>query len=186
KIVLLNTKPPVWRRVLIKDDITFEDLHRTIQNSMPWSNSHLHSFDFNGQTYEADNHDDFGLFGDDDENKGIDVKLSSLQLGEKDRIGYTYDFGDDWQHQILIEKVIPIDINQDYPFCIKATGACPPEDCGGIWGFYEMVEAVKDKKSEMREEYIELLGKNFDPKYINIDEINDALRSMMSKIKTYS
>ena len=140
KITLKGCRPPIWRRVQVRGDSTLEQLHWVIQLSMGWTNSHLHSFRIRGIEYGVPmpelGFDEMGLR---DEQP---VKLSKVISGEKFKFSYLYDFGDSWDHDILVEKVLEVDPNTDYPICIKGKRACPPEDCGGVWG-YGVIEAVR-------------------------------------------
>ena len=171
KISLAGAKPPIWRRVQVLSDTTLETLHNIIQDSMGWFDGHLHSFSVDGMEYGR-----MDPFLDDldyeDESK---VKLSRLNLGEKSKFSYVYDFGDDWCHDILVEKILPREENQTYPFCLKAKRACPPEDCGGIWGYAEFLEIIKDPKHPEYEERMEWLEDDFDPEAVDIDGINECL-----------
>ncbi len=104
------------------------------------------------------------------------VKLSKLISGEKFKFIYLYDFGDSWEHEILVEKGLEAEEGIDYPICIKAKRACPPEDCGGIWGYHDFVEAVQDPEHPEHEEMLEWVGGSFDPEEANPEEINEQLK----------
>lgn len=174
KITLEGVQPPVWRRLLIKDDITLNQLHYNIQAAMSWTNTHLHEFEVHGQTYAAPSeYDEIKI----EDAEKTDIKLSALNLAEGDKILYTYDFGDDWRHQILIEKITPVDSNQVYPCCIKAVRVCPPEDCGGHWGYVDLIKQLADKSHPEHEDAVELLGSDFDPEQVSLEDINKELHS---------
>ena len=104
------------------------------------------------------------------------VKLSQLIPGEKFKFIYLYDFGDSWEHELLIEKVLEAEAGVDYPICTKAKRACPPEDCGGIWGYHDFVEAVQDPEHPEHEEMLEWVGGSFDPEEADPEEINEQLQ----------
>ncbi len=173
KITLKGSKPPIWRRVLIKDTITFKDLHHIIQDAMGWYNCHLYEFDLwgfsIGMPYE-------GSFDEIEDASKIKIKKHLNSPGMK--FTYTYDFGDDWEHLITVEKIEPITKGEQLPVCIKGKGNCPPEDCGGIWGYYELLETIKDKKHPDHEDMLEWLGGSFDPNEFNIEEINGMLKRL--------
>ena len=114
KITLLGIKPQIWRRIQVPSGHNFYELHCAIQNAMGWENYHLHHFDTNDTSDEESKITDY--FSE----KGISVK-------------YEYDFGDGWEHKILLEKILPTDSEIKYPICSHGKRACPPEDCGGIW-----------------------------------------------------
>ncbi|MBN2501081.1 MAG: plasmid pRiA4b ORF-3 family protein, partial [Anaerolineales bacterium] len=88
---------------------------------------------------------------------------------------YEYDFGDGWEHIILLEKILPFDPQQDYPICIKGKRACPPEDVGGVWGYEYFIE-TQDPQHPEHERYIEWYGEPFDSEVFDIDKINKKLR----------
>jgi len=102
-------------------------------------------------------------------------QLNQLLKSEKDSILYEYDFGDSWEHKITLEKILPFDPAIFLPTCIKGKGACPPEDVGGIWGYYSFLEAIADPAHEEHEDYKEWIGGEFDPIVCDIDEINAML-----------
>ena len=173
KVTLKNSKPPIWRRILIEKDMTFEDLHYIIQDVMGWENCHLYEFrDRNIVIGEEDFEDD--IFG-----KKI-MDSASIPLGDfftmlKQKITYTYDFGDSWDHEILVEKFLEEEKEIDYPTCIKGKNNCPPEDCGGVWGFYSLLETIQDKNHPEREEMLEWIGEDYDPEHFDLEEINERL-----------
>jgi len=169
KVTLNGVKPPIWRRIQIPSDITLGRLHTVLQIAMGWTNSHLHQF-ISGRTLYGVREDD--LFGLDveDENK---YKINDLLKKEKNWVKYEYDFGDSWEHKILLEKILAFEKNQKLPICIEGKRACPPEDCGGIWGYQNLLEILQDPKHEEYEEFIDWLGGGFDPEIFDIAEINN-------------
>jgi hypothetical protein len=126
----MRTAPPIWRRLLVGSDITLSGLHDLLQLAMGWTNSHMHEFQFRGQCYGS-NDPERGLAEGIDERK---VRLNQLLVRVGAKIVYTYDFGDSWEHAIVLEKCLPVDPNMAYPACTGGRGACPPEDCGGVGG----------------------------------------------------
>lgn len=149
KVTLRGTKPPVWRRVLVPGTLTLERLHRVINDAMGWCDCHLHSFAIHGIEFGVPDRDGWGGPEMEPEKKYTLERL----VGEKDRFSYTYDFGDSWVHGVLVEKVTPGE--PPAPRCIAGARACPPEDCGGTWGYAELVEALVD---ENHERHAELTG----------------------------
>ncbi len=141
---------------------------------MGWEDSHLHQFD-TGQTFYAPPYDDDMGVECEDESK---YKLSQLLKKEKDKLVYEYDFGDSWRHKIELEKILPYDAKYQIPMCIKGKLACPPEDCGGVWGYADLLGTLEDPDNPDREELLEWLGEGFDPEYFNMDEINAELAEM--------
>ncbi len=177
QLTLKSSKPKIWRRLLIPADFTLSDLHKIIQTAMGWTNSHLHQF-INNRTFYSVKHPDDDMW---DEIDTIDyekekTRISDLLITEKDKIVYEYDFGDGWEHDLLLEKVLPIDSKLKYPLCITGKMNCPPEDCGGIWGYTNMLEILNQPDHEEYESFKEWLGGNFDPDHFDKDEINELLR----------
>lgn len=171
KVTLLRTAPPIWRRLLVPSDFTLSSLHDLLQLAMGWTDSHLHEFLFRGQHY-GPTHPERGVAEAIDERK---VRLNQLlaRLGAK--IVYTYDFGDGWEHGIVLEKGLPVEPNMAYPRCTGGRGACPPEDCGGIGGFYNLLEALQNPRHPQHEELLEWVGEEYDPKKFSIEAINRIL-----------
>ncbi len=139
KITLVGSKPPIWRRVLVADTMTLARLHDVIQIAMGWTDSHLHQFAVKGQLYGTPD-PEFDVEVKD----AARVKLGGVLKQEKDWIVYEYDFGDSWEHRIVLEKVLPHDASVPVPRCIAGKRVCPPEDCGGIWGYADLLEAIGD------------------------------------------
>jgi hypothetical protein len=162
KITLRDTRPPIWRRIETKD-VTLEQLHELTQTAMGWTNSHLHQFEVGDTRYTDPRFldqawDDFGAIS----YAGVRVSDLVSQHGTKLRVDYEYDFGDGWQHSIVLEKVTNAEPGVRYPRCVAGDRACPPEDAGGVWGFADFVEAITNSKHERHEEFLEWNGP-FDP-----------------------
>ncbi|MBU2213534.1 plasmid pRiA4b ORF-3 family protein [Patescibacteria group bacterium] len=187
KISLKNISPPIWRRILIPADATFRDLHETIQLVFGWADYHLHEFYtekksgvyVDGKITDLETLDGIAPWEEapGDERK---ILLKDRLDGEGQRMAYTYDFGDNWEHEILMEKIEMRVKGIEYPVCIGGKRACPPEDCHGSWGYMDLLEAVSDPKHEQHEEMLEWLGidtpKDFDPDEFDIDTVNEILR----------
>jgi len=170
KITLIGAKPPIWRTVLVPGDIKLGAFHNVIQHTMGWENCHLHQFIANNVFYGVPD-DEFGM----DTKNETKYKLSQLLTKEKESIIYEYDFGDSWEHKILLEKITPLDTKTVLPVCLKGKRACPPEDCGGIWGYEELLETISDPKHPDHDDMLEWLGGSFDPEEFNLEDINDDL-----------
>ncbi len=180
KITLRNIRPPVWRRVLVPSNFTLAQLHEVIQTAMGgWIDYHLHEFDVAGTHYGAPLEPGVMDWGEpvNDESR---VKLANI-VGEGSKFRYTYVFGDDWEHELVVEKVLPIDSQITYPVCIKAKRACPPEDCGGPWGYAELLSILADQAHEEHEERLEWVGEAFDPEAFDVSEINEVLATIDDK-----
>jgi hypothetical protein len=170
KIILKGSKPPIWRRLEVSDRITLAKLHIILQVAMGWTDSHLHQFRI-GKAYYGEPSDELG-FRTFDERRS---KLSQLPLKEKSKFIYEYDFGDSWEHEILIEKILPATEGKKAPVCLKGKGACPPEDIGGLWGYYELLDAIGDPEHPEHENMLEWVGENFDPEAFDVAEVNQYL-----------
>ncbi|MFK7797554.1 MAG: plasmid pRiA4b ORF-3 family protein [Aureispira sp.] len=171
KITLDHSKPPIWRRIEVAPERSLEDLHNIIQSTMGWDNSHLHHFMVNKEYYTPPSKwDDFG-------NDYTGMMIKDLFQKEGQKIQYEYDFGDSWQHVLVLEKINHEEEGVNYPRCIKGKRACPPEDCGGIWGYMNLVDVMKSKKGEQYEEMLEWLGEELEPERFDIDLINKKLQS---------
>jgi hypothetical protein len=142
KITLKDIKPPIWRRLQVTNDTVLEKLHEIIQVAMGWDNYHLHQF-IDGDTYYVQPDSDY----DDVMKSENGVAISQLVSGEGARFHYEYDFGDGWVHEILVEKILPVEKGTQYPVCIKGKRACPPEDVGGAWGYSDFLETIMNPKN---------------------------------------
>jgi hypothetical protein len=149
------TKPPIWRKIEVEADNTLYDLHNIIQGAMGWYNAHLHQFILGNQYFSLPSpHDDFMEMSDSRE-----VKIGQILKIAKSKIVYEYDFGDSWEHLVTLEAIVDAEKSGTYPRLMQGKGACPPEDCGGVWGYEELKEAVKDPKHDSYEgmrEWLEL------------------------------
>ena len=169
KITLNQIRPPIWRRVQVAEETSFATLHEIVQMAMGWQDYHLHEFEVVGRRIGPKIEDDFYGGSTFDE---IDVKLCDVVQGENAKLKYTYDFGDGWVHEIRLEKILPRKEGVDYPICIAGKRACPPEDCGGVWGYESLLEAIRDESHEEHERMLEWLGGEFDPEYFDPDEVS--------------
>ncbi len=142
---------------------------------MGWTNSHLHHFikDKIFYTERIAGDDIWNMMNNVDYKK---IRISDLLKTEKEKIIYEYDFGDSWEHEILLEKILPYDGKKKYPVCIAGRMQCPPEDCGGVWGYADLLEILENPDHEEYENYMEWFEDGIDPEYFNKDEINRLLR----------
>jgi len=175
KITLKGSKPPIWRRVLVPENATLFSLHEIIQQVMGWQDYHLHAFTIAGQIYGSPEDDEYDDFGTKNETR---YRLSKLGLREKAKFSYEYDFGDSWEHTILVEKITGADPAAVYPVCIAGKRAAPPEDSGGIWGYENLMQVIADPAHEDHEEMLEWLGDDFDPEEFDLDDVNAALQQL--------
>jgi hypothetical protein len=173
KVTLLGTRPPIWRRLLVPANLTLEQLHGVLQLAMGWEDSHLHDFRIGQKRFGKPDPDD-RLMGLTVGNERT-VRLFSVLGKVGAKAVYTYDFGDGWEHGIAVEKVLPPEAGHAYPFCVDGKRQGPPEDCGGVPGFYNLLEALGHPEHEQHEEMLEWLGDDFDPEVFSVDEVNRRL-----------
>lgn len=176
KVTLIDSKPPIWRRLLVPSTIKLEKLHDILQNAMGWTDFHLHQFQVGNQFFGVPDEENF----EDMEDEAL-VKLNQVLKAEKDTMVYTYDFGDDWRHKIVLEKVLPVDPDVSLPCCTAGKRACPPEDCGGIWGYAELLEIIHDPEDPEHQSMLGWLGKGFDSERFDMDAVNRRLRPRIAK-----
>ena len=170
KVTLEGIKPPIWRRLLVSSTISLKELHDILQAAMGWTDSHLHAFESRGEFYGTPD-DEFVLSMNDEER----VRLAKVLIGEKDTLRYEYDFGDGWRHKIVLEKILPLSESVAVPSCIAGKRACPPEDCGGIWGYLEILDAMGDPAHPEHKNTLDLFGDSLDPEHFDVAEINEFL-----------
>lgn len=174
RIDIKGAKPPIWRRIQVESDISFNEFHYIIQECFNWINSHLHHFLIDGNTRIVDVEREFHEAFYDTEINERKAKLNKFFISEGDILIYEYDFGDGWEHIIKLEKIIEKADKPYYPYLITGKKVAPFEDCGGIWGWKDICDAQKDKNHPERDELIEWYGE-FDPDdfgRVDISEIN--------------
>lgn len=174
KITLHGIEPPIWRQIQVRSNTPLDKLHDILQIVMGWTNSHLHQFIVGETFFGAPDpyYDDLPMS---DETR---FRLSRITKNEGFAFAYEYDFGDSWQHELLVEKIIPPDEGIRYPVCLAGERACPPEDVGGIWGYEEFLEAIRDPKHPKHESYLEWIGGEFSSEVFDLEAINAALRRL--------
>lgn len=211
RITLSGSKPPIWRKLAVPSDITLGQLHEVIQIAMGWTDSHLHQFMLKNKSLkkgpeviarltEAGRYDeiftatrgirvfvprgpefaDLDMEGEDEDA----VTLSELCPKVKSKLIYEYDFGDGWQHIIEVQKIVEPEPDVEYPICLAGKKACPPEDCGGVWGYYDLLDAIADPKHENHDDMLEWLGDDFDPEAFDLDEVNTMLADWREQVGT--
>jgi len=170
KVSLDGSKPPIWRRILVPGDFTLVQLHKVIQLCMGWTDSHMHEFLIDSSCYSLPEEESSGRIG----KPKNEAKFTLAALGEKlsDGFYYIYDFGDDWAHQITVEKVIEPGQGKPYPVLIAGKRACPQEDVGGIPGYLRLLKILADPKNDEYQEYKEWLGEDFAAERFGKEEIS--------------
>ena len=166
KITLKGTKPPVWRRIQVPGDYTFWGLHVAIQDAMGWLDCHLHRFEvFNARKRRIEyiGIPDEEFLSDEDTLPGWEVPVARLLNSSNPKATYLYDFGDGWEHTIALEKALPREAQVEYPCSLAGRRKCPPEDCGGTWGYHDFLEAISDPNHQEHASMLEWIGGKFDP-----------------------
>jgi hypothetical protein len=176
KITLRYSKPPVWRRVVVQADMPLDRLHDVIQIAMGWTNSHLHQYVLGRAFYGVPDRESDSFGPETLNEKGYTV--ADLAPVPKKKFMYEYDFGDSWEHEILVEKALPPDAAFKHPVCLAGANACPPEDCGGIPGYYEFLAAMADPQHEHHEEMQEWIGSDWDANRFDLEETNARLKRL--------
>ena len=174
KVVLCDSKPSIWRRFQVPGNITLLHLHGILQVVMGWTNCHLHQFRNEGDVYSVSSPGDFHGTDDLDERR---YTLADIAPCEKDWFIYEYDFGDAWEHEVLVEAHLPPMVKRQ-AICMDGKNACPPDDCGGIPGYYNLLEAVSNPKHKDRQQLLDWLGGPFDPKHFDIQGVNARLKGL--------
>ncbi len=169
KVTLRHTRPPVWRRLEVPTALSLGALHDILQIAFGWTNSHLHQFHVGDQHFGMIDHESDDAISDENA-----ARLDQL-LPLYDRLVYEYDFGDDWIHLILLEKLGEREPGVSYPRCTGGKRTAPPEECGGPWGYAEFLRAVRDSEHEEHESMMEWIGGTFDPDAFDPDDVNQRL-----------
>lgn len=174
KIALKGIKPLIWRRIQVPENYSFWDFHVAVQDAMGWTDTHLHHFDIvnpaHSRREEIGLPDEEGIL-DHEVLAGWKQKIAEYFTLNNDKANYIYDYGDNWEHTIKLEKILPREKGIKYPICIEGARACPPEDCGGKWGYEELLEAIMDPNHKRHEELSDWVEGDFDPEYFDIDNI---------------
>lgn len=171
KIMLREILPPIWRRIQVPAGMRLSRVHDVLQVAMGWTDSHLHQFVKDDIMYGIpdDEFDDLDVFDDEQ------VNLNELLKAEGDSLLYVYDFGDNWRHDMVLEKILPGDADAARPLCVAGDRHCPPEDVGGVPGYQEFLEVIFDPVHEDHERMVTWVGGRFQPEEFKLAEVNKAL-----------
>ena len=177
KVTLMSIFPLIWRRIQTQD-CTLADLHRLLQIAMGWEFEHLYRFNIGGVEFM-----DFDMATDNDAQDACDTYLSDVlpARNRRPRFHYLYDFGDQWMHQLVVEERFQPEQGIKYPICVAGQRACPPEDCGGPWGYPDFVETISNADHRRHEETLEWVGGEFDPERFDLESVNKELRRMWKR-----
>jgi hypothetical protein len=170
KITLREVTPAVWRRVVVPGDIRLGVLHTVFQEVMGWTDTHLHEFVFGPDHYGVKDPDSPDIKSE------ARVVFGSIAPKEGGAFAYLYDFGDGWEHDVVVEKISPWTLDRKDPHCLDGARACPPEDVGGVGGYEDLVKSMKGSDTKERREFIRWLGREYDPEVFSVKETNEILR----------
>ncbi len=169
-VTLKEIKPPIWRRLLVRGDMSLEYLHDTIQIAFNWTDSHLHQFIIGGAYYEFIDEDNADSALDEEE-----YTVDDVLKGQRCQFQYNYDFGDNWEHSVVVEEVLQPEEGLAYPVCLAGARSAPPEDSGGPHFYPELLAALSDPEHEDHDELSEWAGPDFDPEAFDLEAINTNL-----------
>ena len=172
RITLDEVTPTVWRRLLVPGGIRLAKLHDVFQAAMGWTNSHLHCFTIGSQRFGPQ----FDDYPEDEVDENAVTVLDAI--GEHRRFSYEYDFGDSWEHQIVVEEHVRLPHGLKHAVCLDGENACPPEDCHGSGGYAELLEALADPTHEDHDDLINWVGGAFDPASFDLAEVNVVLQRL--------
>ena len=171
KVSLVGITPPIWRRLLISNQATLHKLHMAIQIMGEWWNYHLHRFDIAGTEYGSPDPD-----GDSHRLNSARCRLNALPLTPGTSFRYVYDFGDNWEHKVVLEDVLPPD-RAPCPMCIGGERGFPHEDCGGVSGYREMLKILRRPNHPEYPEMRCWAGPYYDPEGFDLNFVNRHLRT---------
>jgi hypothetical protein len=181
KITILGIDPPIWRRILVPSGITFHKLHKIIQAAFGWQDYHLFDFHFGDVAVHIPDPEyaPGELHGGIKELNAKRTRIDAL-LSERKKCVYTYDYGDNWRHNVILEAILPAEEGRRYPVCVAGARHRPPEDVGGVSGYEEFLRIISDPGHPEHNDYLvwaekDTGGRKFDPEYFYINEVNRAL-----------
>ena len=176
KVTLKDIDPPIWRRIQVPD-CTLGQLHEVLQVVMGWEECHLHQFIIRGAYYGPRAPDDMSWDLEKHDEEQISIS-KIVKTRRRVRFTYEYDFGDSWQHEIVLEKTLDPEPKVKYPRCVEGARACPPEDVGGSWGYAEFLEAINDPKHKSHRDMREWIGGEFDPEKFDLKSVSRELSKL--------
>lgn len=183
KISLKHSEPLIWRRIEVPAKIKLSRLHTVVQSVMGWTNSHLHMFHSHLYGTFSSNYDDMlDAGGEPDDQDETKFRLDQLLHRARMKMSYIYDFGDHWEHDIVLEKIVPGFDDALLPYCYDGENACPPEDCGGIPGYEHIKSILTDPENEEYNDTLDWLGdEDFDPAFFSVHFTNMRLEQLRRK-----
>ncbi|MBI4392583.1 MAG: plasmid pRiA4b ORF-3 family protein [Euryarchaeota archaeon] len=181
-VSLTDSEPVIWRKVLVDSSFTFADLHVVMQILMDWTDSHLHEFVV-GKTHLAHPETIAEDLTDSNAEDSSMFAIRDMVKRAGTRFTYVYDYGDMWVHDVVLEKILPVDPEQIYPVCIGGGRAAPPEDCGGIGGYENLVKILANPKHEEHKEMLDWVGGAWDADRFDLKVINTSLARLGMSVR---
>ncbi len=182
KVTLNHVTPSIWRRFQVRSDVALYRLSTTILLVMDWDGGHLHQFRI-GEVEYGIPHEDYEEDNQPEDER--EIILSDIPQEALKKFTYEYDFGDGWEHTVVLEKVLESEKGVKYPVCLEGARSCPPEDCGGPHGYEDFLEAIKNPKHPEHESMLEWIGGEFDPEEFDLDGINHDLKHIDEEEKFF-
>lgn len=173
KLTVAACRPAIWRRLLVRDTMWMSRLHDTIQVAFDWFDYQTHAFNVDERRYGNPLKREELVIEDD-----RDIALADLGLDQHSHFTYGYHFGEGWQIHVLVEDVGKAEKGFAYPSCLAGERAGPPEDCGGVEAFHDMLACIQEPHTELGREWLEWLGPDYDPMRCDLDKINKALKKL--------
>lgn len=173
RLAVVGCSPKVWRRLLVRESMWLTRLHDCIQVAFDWFDYQTHVFVVDDLRFGNPLRREELVIEDD-----RDVTLHDLDLGSRDRFLYEYHFGETWQVEIRVEKALAVEKGGTYPVCLAGERAGPPEDCGGLEAYHDMLACIKEPNTDLGREWLEWLGPQYDPAVCDVDKINKNLRKL--------
>jgi hypothetical protein len=178
-VVLLGSEPPIWRRLQVPGDASLDWLHAVLQVAIGWTNSHLHQFMVGEDCYSDTRHHSAEFEGDPEILEERKFTLRQIAPQEQDAFGYEYDFGDSWEHAIMVDKILPPNAAAaTMALCLDGARACPPDDCGGVGGYECLLKILKNRKHPEHKPMKEWLGRPFDAEAFDLSKTNLWLKKL--------
>jgi hypothetical protein len=175
KITLTGTQPRIWRRLRVPATLTLAQFHDVLQTAIGWKNCHLHEFRIGGRAYGASDPNEGMHINAIDERT---VRLLDVLGAGQTKGNYLYDFGDSWEHELTLEKILPADVDLPTVACVDGEQQAPPEDSGGVGGFYDFLAAIQDRRHPQHKEMLKWVGRSFDPEAFSVDDVNRTLNAL--------
>lgn len=173
RLSIVGTTPPVWRRLVVRESMWLSRLHDSIQVVFDWFDYQTHAFNLDDLRFGNPLKRETLSIEDD-----RDVTLADLDLEHRERFTYGYHFGDGWQVEIKVEKMGKVAKGVSYPACTAGEQAGPPEDCGGLEAYHDMLACIKEPQTDLGREWLEWLGPDYDPDVCDLDKINKSLKKL--------